>query len=394
MTNAVIGILPSRLAALFPSPPDIRRLITDAGLDPGLFLVPNIPPAIAWTWILGLIENSSAFAAVIRAAQVDFPTDPILATALQDSVAGLARKPPKGSEVQMRVLGADLAIAADSMRFRYIPPATVGIGSDGGYRHEQPRHLVSSSAFFMQETPVTYGQFAAFVESTGYRTSPELGADALCLVDGVWAPRVGATWRQPVGDESLAVECDEHPVVQVTWYDAMIFCSWLAGETGLEVGLPSEVQWEYSGCGTDGRRWPFGDLFESRMANMEGLGTTPVRQFGPNGFGLHDMAGNVYEWCADWYADSWTRAGHALSDTPVLDPAGPGAGTSKVLRGGSWFDSPYHCRCANRYYAAPVLASANWGFRCRVRLTESLVKTLASDAYWSLRPLDMLRGVG
>jgi formylglycine-generating enzyme required for sulfatase activity len=105
------------------------------------------------------------------------------------------------------------------------------------------------------------------------------------------------------------------------------------------------------------------------------------------------MAGNVYEWCADWFVPDWTSAGHALAGAPSLDPRGPGSGSDKVLRGGSWFDSPHHCRSANRFAAAPVLAAANWGFRCCLRLTEELTRTLISEPEWSVRAEEMLGGV-
>jgi formylglycine-generating enzyme len=389
----VIGELPNELARLFGRPDDITRIITDAGLDPRRLVFYALPPAIAWTWILIEAEHTPGVPAVVRAAQRDFPDNEVLSRALQDhQVEHLPMSRP-GPRIRVEIIAAELAIAAGRAVFRYIPPGTALVGSDDGYAHERPRHRVGESAFFLQDAPVTRAEFGAFCDATGFRTSPEVGSEALCLIEGAWRPRPGATWRRPDGGVATGQTGDDHPVVQVSWYDASIYCRWLAEVTGLPVELPTESQWEYGAGGPAGLRWPFGDTYEPGMANLEGSWTTPVRQFPPTAFGLHDMAGNVYEWCADWFVPDWTGAGHALAGTPSLDPRGPGSGSDKVLRGGSWFDSPHHCRSANRFAAAPVLAAANWGFRCCLRLTEELARTLISEPGWSVRAEEMLGGV-
>ena len=102
------------------------------------------------------------------------------------------------------------------------------------------------------------------------------------------------------------------------------------------------------------------------------------------------MTGNVYEWCADWFTDSWAAAGHRLDGAPTRDPPGPAAGELKVLRGGSWYDSPMNTRCANRLPAQPVLSAANWGFRPCLRLSNALLARLLADDHWGLEGSEMM----
>ncbi len=315
---------------------------------------------------------------------------------MQENSGGGLPFSESSSPIHVEVIPADLSISVGTAVYRYIPRGPAWVGSDDGYDHERPRHQVRQSAFFLKDTPVTRAEFAEFCDTTGFRTSAELGSAALGVRDGGWLPLAGASWRLPSGGILLHPIGDDHPVVQVNWYDASIYCRWLAEATGLAVGLPTEMQWEYAAAGPSGLRWPFGDTYEPGLANAENpaesLGTTPVRQFPPNASGLYDMAGNAYQWCADWYAADWPQAGHALLGTPSLDPAGPAAGGCKVLRGGSWFDIPDHCRSANRFYADPILAAENWGFRPCVRLSNDLVQRLISEPGWNLGADNMLGG--
>lgn len=386
----IIGELPRELTRLFMTSTDIRRIVTDAGLEPGMFYIDGQPPLIAWTSILLSAEYHPGIRAIIEAAQRDFPDNKVLARAMQDDSAGRLPFSPSDSPIKVEVNSPDLSISAGPAVFRYISPGTAWVGSDDGYEHERPRHRVRQSAFFLQDAPVTRAEFAAFCDATGYQSSAELGAPALYVSDGFWCPVTGASWRNPTGEAAAPPVGDQHPVVQVSWYDASIYCRWFAEATALGAGLPTETQWEYAASGPAGLRWPSGDAYEPGMANAGHLETTPVRSFPPNTFGLYDMAGNVYQWCADWYATEWTNVGHSLSGLPSLDPAGPGSGDCKVLRGGSWFDVPHHCRTANRFFAAPVLAAANWGFRLCLPVNDALVRMLISAPGWNLRAEDML----
>ncbi len=308
-------------------------------------------------------------------------------------IANLDIFPNKARKSRLEVLAPTSAISVGGVvRFNFIPHATTWIGSDEGYPHERPRHHVSLSSFFLQDTPVTNQQFEMFCSATGYKTAAEHGAPALCWINNEATLITGADWRHPSGENSSIIDKDDHPVVQVNWSDAMAYCQWLSQTTGFQISLPTEVQWEYAASSSDGLQWPFGNTYEFGNANIKGQDTTPVRQFSPTSFDLYDMAGNVYQWCADWYAPNWLKAGHNILDEPTLDPRGPTTAQYKVLRGGSWLDVAQDCRCANRFQARPEYVAVNWGFRCCLLLTENLLEILQLDHNWKLPAVAMLRG--
>ena len=354
---SIIGDLPRELARLFGSPPDMARIISDAGLEPGLVAFYGLPPIIAWTSILLAAEHHPGIPAVVHAAQRSFPDNEVLADVMREQ----SSQPPE-PQIRVEIRPATQSISIGESLFRHVPSGTAWIGSDEDYEHERPRRQVRQAAFLLQDTPVTNAEFAVFCDRTGFRTSAELGAPALGIVNGAWQPVSGATWRIPSGSISPHPPSDDDPVVQVSWVDTVIYCRWLTEVTGLDIGLPAESQWEYAAGGPDGLRWPSGDSYEPGLANLDHTGTMPVRSFPPNSFGLYDMAGNVYEWCSDWYTSP-----------------GPDLVSEKVLRGGSWSDTAYHCRTANRFHAGPALAAANWGFRPCIGLTGKLAESLTAQ---------------
>ncbi|MBM3890019.1 MAG: formylglycine-generating enzyme family protein [Verrucomicrobia bacterium] len=157
---------------------------------------------------------------------------------------------------------------------------------------------------------------------------------------------------------------DDHPVIWVTWSEAVAFCLWLSERDGREYRLPTEAQWEYAARGTDGRIFPWGNSWDGQRCNSaeddDGFAqTSPVKQFpqGASPFGVLDMVGNVWEWCSDWfepgYGDGSTRQ----------DPAGPAGGTHRVCRGGSWLNHGYSCRTTMRARRAPDFSDNYIGFR-------------------------------
>jgi formylglycine-generating enzyme required for sulfatase activity len=189
-----------------------------------------------------------------------------------------------------------------------------------------PVHEVSVSGFYLDRYPVTNTQYEKFVRETGHR-APECGE---------WG---GARWNMWQG-QSLPWGHSRHPVVGVSWDDAEAYCQW-AGRR-----LPTEAEWERAARGgLEGKRYPWGDELNPALASYArnvGSATSPAGIYPPNGYGLYDMAGNVWEWCSDRYAiDYYARS-------PRRDPTGTEEGENRLLRGGSWTHTPGQMQCAYR----------------------------------------------
>jgi formylglycine-generating enzyme required for sulfatase activity len=206
-----------------------------------------------------------------------------------------------------------------------------------GCAAETPQHRVYLEAFYIDETPVTYAEYKCFLEAHLDRPAPR-----------DW-DRQRRTFPPPKAD---------HPVVYVSWHDAMDYARW-AGKR-----LPTEAQWEKAARGTDRRLYPWGNDFDPARCNsweMGIRGTTPVTQYAPHGnspYGVMDLAGNVWEWCADWYDP------HYYETSPLYNPTGPRAGIFRVLRGGAWSTDPEAKRVTHRGYCYPTYDNVLVGFRC------------------------------
>jgi formylglycine-generating enzyme required for sulfatase activity len=219
-------------------------------------------------------------------------------------------------------------------------------GEGGRDTDEGPLHSVQLDGFWMGKYEVTNGQYRRFLEETQYDGCADADSDYLEHFHG----------------RSTAPTGPDYPVVWVTWKNGMAFCNWLSAKTGHIYSLPSEAQWEYTCRGSRRSRFSFGDS-EDELAdygwfasNSSGL-PHRVGQKRPNGFGLFDMHGNVWEACLDWYSPEAYRT--ALT----RNPAGPTAGEYRVFRGGCWYSRAAFCRSANRIWDEPGNAQVYFGFR-------------------------------
>jgi formylglycine-generating enzyme required for sulfatase activity len=237
-----------------------------------------------------------------------------------------------------------------------IPAGSFTMGSEDGDSDEKPLHTVTLGAFYIDEYEVTFDLYDRFCEATGRDKPADCG------------------WSRGT-----------RPVINVSWDDAVAYA------THYGKRLPTEAEWEYAARGTDGRTYPWGNAWDGRLLNfadarkdgLRGSGldendrkvdwkirwadtkvddgfpyTAPVGSFdgGRSPFGCWDMAGNVWEWCADWYG--------RYPAGPSRDPNGPATGKARVLRGGSWVNFAKWCRSANRNRKPPATRTNYYGFRC------------------------------
>ncbi|MGY4401879.1 formylglycine-generating enzyme family protein [Bradyrhizobium sp. USDA 3315] len=313
------------------------------------------------------------------------------------------------------VANVDETGASDSI---FIPGGTFRMGSDRHYPEEAPSHMVSVDGFWMDRTPVTNRQFKQFVRATGHVTFAEVAPDPKDYPDALphmlftgslvftppdypvdlrdysqwWTLLKGANWRHPYGPKSNIKSLDDHPVVHVAHADALAYARW-AGKD-----LPTEAEWEFAARGgLDGAEYAWGDEFvpggvhqantwqghfpfENRCEDGHAR-TSPVMTYPPNGYGVFDMIGNVWEWTSDWWAPKH-RADAKKACCILQNPRGgcehdshdPALPLSriprKVIKGGSHLCAPNYCR---RYrpaarHAEPIdTSTSHLGFRCITR---------------------------
>ena len=302
-----------------------------------------------------------------------------------------------------------------------IPGGTFHMGSDHHYPEEAPAHRVTVDGFWIDRTPVTNRQFKKFVRSTGYVTFAEVAPDLKDYPDALpemifagslvfsplprvsdlrdvsqwWTLMKGANWRHPYGPKSNINVLDHHPVVHISYGDAFAYAAWAGKE------LPTEAEWEFAARGgLDGKEFAWGNALTpggKHMANTwqgnfpnqnlcdDGYErTSPVSAFPPNGYGVYDMIGNVWEWTTDWWSDRHEADATKACCIPQNPRGGPESASydpcqpqiripRKVIKGGSHLCAPNYCR---RYrpaarHAEPVdTSTSHLGFRCVVRQGE------------------------
>lgn len=268
------------------------------------------------------------------------------------------------------------AAPPDGMPLRSVPagPFRMGAEGEGARPDEGPVREVWLSAYRIDAHEVTVGQFAAFVAATGHRSQAEVQGYSHGYVGEAYQRLAGAWWRDPDGDgRILGPAAERLPVTAVSWDDAAAYCRW-AGRR-----LPSEAEWEKAARGTDGRVWPWGmALPRADLANLADARTAlpwrerdlddghaqaaPVGSYplGAGPYGAYDLAGNVWEWVADWYAPDYARS------APRQDPPGPASGSEHVQRGGGFSDDRGAIRAARRSKDDAQHSSTDGGFRCAV----------------------------
>jgi formylglycine-generating enzyme len=308
-----------------------------------------------------------------------------------------------------------MAYMQHSADMAWIPGGTFRMGSDQHYPEEAPAHLVTVAPFSMDRMPVTNGQFRRFVEATGYVTVAEIAPDPKDYPGALphmlqpgslvftppghpvdlrdwsqwWRFEFGANWRRPQGGGQSQHDFDDHPVVHIAYADAEAYAAWAGKE------LPSEAEWEFAARGgLDGAEFAWGDelmpggrfmantwqgVFPYKNLATDGYTrTSPVGSFPPNGYGVSDMIGNVWEWTTDWFSSRHAANSCCIPDNPRGGREADsydGACSStpiprKVVKGGSHLCAPNYCR---RYrpaarHAQPVDSGmSHVGFRCIVR---------------------------
>lgn len=293
----------------------------------------------------------------------------------------------------------------------------MGATDNEGRPDEYPQHPVKVDGFWMDASEVTNAQYQKFVDATGYVTTAEKKpdweeikkqlppgtpkpADSLLVAASLvftppahavplndvsqwWSWTKGASWKHPQGDGSTIAGKGNYPVVHISWYDATAFCKW-AGKR-----LPTEAEWEFAGRGgkvNEKYFWGNEDIEAGKpkantwQGNFPDKNTkwdqyekaAPVKSYQPNNYGLYDMAGNVWEWCADWYGDNYYKS---LAGKSTVNPTGPLQSNDpmeptvpkKVVRGGSFLCNASYCkgyRVTARMKTSPDTGLEHTGFRC------------------------------
>jgi len=260
----------------------------------------------------------------------------------------------------LNAFSADFVDPVTSMDFVLVKAGEYKRGDQSGLgrKNERPPHSVRVADFFIGKYEVTVEQFTVFVNDTGHLTAPEkrgwvMDIDAAM---GTFTRREGISWKNPGFEQN-----GKHPVVWVDWHDAATFAAWLSTKSGEAYSLPTEAQWEYAAKASGSNRW----AGTSKTEELPGFAwyrensdnvTHEVGLLDHNGFGIHDLSGNVWEWCLDGYYE-YRNAPHSMQD-PVVTK-----GDTRIIRGGSWrVDAPLVTTTYRNGYK-PTYSHSSMGFR-------------------------------
>ncbi len=238
---------------------------------------------------------------------------------------------------------------------------------------DKPQHSVTLSDYLIGKYEVTNAQFAAFVKATGYKTTAEKEGWGWASYDGSnWVDMKGADWQHPKGPNSNLSGKDNHPVVLVSWDDAVAFCAWASQATGRKVTLPTEAQWEKAARGTDGRIYPWGNTAPNANLlnfNMNEHGTTAVGKYslaGDSPYGVADMVGNVSEWTSSLWGNDGNKPTYGYPYNAHDGREDQSSRDLRVLRGGGWINGSSDVRAAYRIRSEPSGRVGFLGFRVAV----------------------------
>ena len=231
---------------------------------------------------------------------------------------------------------------------------------------ESPTHEVEVKSFMIGKYPVTVAEFREFINATHYKTDAENNGGSFIYYKGKdnvkieWHLDSSVTWKNGTTTKERPASEDNHPVVNVSWNDAMAYCKWLSEKKGKHYRLPSEAEWEYAARGgNQSKKYKY-----SGSNNIEdvawceekfGSNTHPVGKKKANELGIYDMSGNVWVWCSDYYSD--------YTEEAIQYPKGPETGISRILRGGRFYHIAWVCRVSCRYQSKPNYSSCYYGFR-------------------------------
>ena len=276
--------------------------------------------------------------ALVPAAVVSAPkSDPVSRTEkVQPTPSSSPSIPPADVSQRNRL--------RDLINTVFVPGGVFMMGSDNGKGDVKPRHQVRLDPFYMSRSEITNRQYLAFLDDTGYQRP-----------------------KDPRFSRNYLLEHPEHPVVNVSYHDAVEFCNWASTKFNAAVGLPTEAEWEYAArSGRSDGLYPWGTDSPAKMARYEDnapreLATVSGSAFPANDFGLSNMSGNVSEWVLDFYSRDY------YTTSPIRNPAGPAAGTKRVVRGGSWADGESELQVSHRDSRDPKERSEETGFRVVIK---------------------------